>query len=103
MKTFSEFIKESDSKRQAFDNLPGDYASNPSKEPTLLDRIRAGVQQLIPNPKNYIRQDLERRNPNLSVPMPGAERPFGDPTDVKVKSNMPIIRGRYTLPKYYDV
>jgi len=99
MKTFSEFIKESDSKRKAFDDLPGDYESNPS----LLDRIRAGVQQLIPKPKNYMRQDLERRNPNISVPMPGVRRPFGDPTGVKIKSKMPIIRGRYIPPKYYDV
>jgi len=98
VKTFSEFIKEADSKRKAFDDLPGDYASNPS----LLDRIRAGVQQLIFKPKNYIRQDLERRRPN-PVPMPGVRRPFDDPTDVKVKSNMPIIRGRYIPPKYYDV
>jgi len=37
------------------------------------------------------------------VPMPGVRRSFDDPTDVKVKSNMPIIRGRYIPPKYYDV
>jgi len=97
MKTFNRFILEAeDSKRKAFDDLPGDYESNPS----LLDRIRAGVQQLIPKPKNYIRQDLERRRSN-PVPMPGGR--LGHPTDVKIKSKMPIIRGRYTPPKYYDV
>jgi len=99
MKTFNRFILEAeDSKRKAFDDLPGDYESNPS----LLDRIRAGVQQLIPKPKSYIRQDLERRRSN-PVPMPGVRRPSDDPTDVKVKSNMPIDRGRYIPPKYYDV
>jgi len=97
MKTFSEFIKESDSKRRAFDDLPGDYEETPS----LMDRIRAGVKQLIPKPKNYIRQDLERRNPNLSVPMPGAAGPRD--VKIKIKSKMPIIQGRYTPPKYYDI
>jgi hypothetical protein len=35
--------------------------------------------------------------------MPGSPPIGSDPTNVKVKSNMPMIQGRYTKPKYYDV
>ena len=104
MKTFNQFILEAeDSKRKAFDNLPGEFAKpvKPKNEVTLLQRIQTGINQLIPK-KSYIRQDLERRRPNPSK-MPGSPPIGSDPTNVKVKSNMPIIQGRYTKPKYYDV
>ena len=104
MKTFKNFILEAeDSKRKSFDNLPGEFAKpvKPKNEVTLLQRIQTGINQLIPK-KSYIRQDLERRRPNPSK-MPGSPPIGSDPTNVKVKSNMPIIQGRYTKPKYYDV
>ena len=104
MKTFKNFILEAeDSKRKSFDNLPGEFAKpvKPKNEVTLLQRVQTGINQLIPK-KSYIRQDLERRRPNPSK-MPGSPPIGSDPTNVKVKSNMPIIQGRYTKPKYYDV
>lgn len=105
MKTFKNFILEAeDSKRKAFDNLPGEFAkpAKPKNEVTLIQRIQAGINQLIPKQKNYIRQDLERRRPTPAK-MPGSPPVGSDPTDVNIKSRMPIIRGRYTKPKYYDV
>ena len=105
MKTFNQFILEAeDSKRKSFDNLPGEFAKpvKPKNEVTPLQRIQAGINQLIPKQKSYIRQDLKRRQSNPSK-MPGSPPIGNDPTDAKVKSNMPMIQGRYTKPKYYDV
>ena len=105
MKTFNQFILEvEDSKRKSFDNLPGEFAKpvKPKNEVTPLQRIQAGINQLIPKQKSYIIQDLKRRRPTPAK-MPGSPPIGSDPTNVKVKSNMPIIQGRYTKPKYYDV
>lgn len=98
MKKFENFILEAeDSKRKAFDNLPGEFAkpAKPKNEVTVIQRIQAGINQLIPKQKNYIRQDLERRR-STPVKMPVLP-------DVKVKSRMPIIQGRHIEPKYYDI
>lgn len=101
MKTFSEFLVEAEnSKRKAWDSLPGEPVK-PKNEVTPLQRIHAGINQLIPKAKSYIRQDLERRQPKPAK-MPGSPPVGSDPTNVNVKSRMPVIQGRYTKPKYYD-
>jgi hypothetical protein len=104
MKTFKNFILEAeDSKRKSFDNLPGEFQQKPKPQVVSpVERLQSAINQLKPQPKNYIRQDLERRRPNPSN-MPGSPPIGSDPTNVKVKSNMPVIRGRYTPPKYYDI
>ena len=106
MKTFKNFILEAeDSRRKAFDNLPGEFQQKPKPQPQIVspvERLKSAINQLIPKQKSYIRQDLERRRQNQSK-MPGSPPIGSDPTNVKVKSNMPIIQGRYTKPKYYDV
>lgn len=104
MKTFNEFLVEAEnSKRTAWDSLPGETVkpSKPKNEVTPLQRIQAGIKQLMPKAKSYIRQDLERRQPTPAK-MPGSPPVGSDPTNVNVKSRMPVIQGRYTKPKYYD-
>lgn len=100
MKTFRQFVLETDFKRKAWDNLPGE-PTKPKNEVTLLQRLQAGINSVIPKPMGYIRRDLKGRRPT-PAPMPGAPPVGNDPTDVKVKSRMPMIQGRYTKPKYYD-
>ena len=102
MKTFKNFILEAeDSRRKAFDNLPGEFQQKPKPQiVSPVERLKSAINQLIPKQKSYIRQDLERKRPTPSR-MPGSPPIGSDP--INVKSNMPIIQGRYTKPKYYDV
>jgi hypothetical protein len=123
MKTFDQFMIEAqDPRRKAFDNLPSEPANPRSPLDTIKNTIKKGIESGIsatqskindlsqpikdklslPGARSYIRQDLERRKPVLT-PMPGGAKVGDDPTDIKIKSRMPMPSGRYIKPKYYDV
>jgi len=122
MKTFNQFMIEAqDSRRKAFDNLPSEPANPRSPlntiKNTIKNVIKSGISATqskindlsqpikdklnLPGARSYIRQDLERRKPVLS-PMPGGAKVGDNPTDIKIKSRMPMPSGRYIKPKYYD-
>jgi len=126
MKTFNQFMIEAqDSRRKAFDNLPSEPANPRSPLNTIIksagkfagdvikSRISATKSKIedlsqsikdrfnLPGARSYILQNLKRRNP-VSTPMPGGAKVGDNPTDIKIKSRMPMPSGRYIKPKYYD-
>jgi len=126
MKTFNQFMIEAqDSRRKAFDNLPSEPANPRSPLNTIKNTIKNVIKNVIksgisatqskindlsqpikdklnlPGARSYILQNLKRRNP-VSTPMPGGAKVGDNPTDIKIKSRMPMPSGRYIKPKYYD-
>jgi hypothetical protein len=114
VKTFKQFILESENSRKAFDALPS--TSNGIKSPSIIDKIKTqlnrGVDAIKQTTKNvgktasdlsgrggYIIQDIAKRD---IMDKPTAKMPISTPKNSN-PDNMPVIRGNYKKPKYTDV
>lgn len=114
MKTFKQFIFESENSRKTFDALPS--TSDGIKSPSIIDKIKTQVNRGVDAIKKttktvaktasdlsgrngYIVQDIAKRD---FMDKPTAKMPISIPKNSN-PDNMPVVRGNYKKPKYTDI
>jgi len=114
VKTFKQFIFESENSRKTFDALPS--TSDGIKSPSIIDKIKTQVNRGVDAIKKttktvaktasdlsgrngYIVQDIAKRD---FMDKPTAKMPISIPKNSN-PDNMPVVRGNYKKPKYTDI